>query len=1019
MAEIGKATLTIVPKLPGLDAAVKGAFSKVDAESIGEQAGRRYSGGIARTGAVAGAFAAVTSRALSAVAGHIDSAISRFDTLNNYPRVMDALGYSSDQVDASLSRIDSHLQGLPTALNSMVSTVQGISAITGDLGKATDAGLAVNDMLLAGGGSAQVVNAALEQFRQVLAKGKPELEDWKALTNAAPGQMAQLARAMLGPTASAQDLYAALGGGKNDPILTIDEFMDAIIRLDSEGSDGMKSFAEQAREATGGVQTSIANINTAMARGIANLMDTVGQDSISGAFADLKAFVDDTFAGANDVLADSMPLLKDLYAGIKDIAPAAIAGGAGMLVFKGGVNAADKAAERALYRIGYYSKLCAAAGRNVTGLGKVTAALGGPFGVATAAIGIGAAAVGFIADQTAKAREKQEDFEKSTVGLRDAVANATALDAYRGKVDGIGQSAGISAKSVEELAKGGAEMVDAMASRNSEAQNSIGMLNSAQQAIEDSIGKTDLSAEAQGRLEWAIKLVNDQLGLNISAQDVLNGTYADQDGNVKDLTQSIDELVAAKKREIEMDVLAQDYADVYKQKRDADKTLAAEYGKVDWGRVSELEGLKSQAAADGDQFALASYQTELDRLTEGYRKAKEQLEGYERELGNLEADMGDAARATGESGDALADWADSVRESAFRELADANGGFDALIEDMRNLGVDAGALKDMSSADLLALAAAYDGTALSIAAALAGVDGAMGEAQRGATRNARLIRESLEGINAQDALAGTGITISDLATAMESAGLRSRDLKFVTSEQFAELAAACGGSMGEIIAGIAEYNGIELEGKEAAITVDREELRDANGEIYTFNDGQLLDKKGNVVIETKTLLDADGKVAEWNGRELKRLEGSVDVDYSSVSNADSAVASLFGYDGKTVTLNIATNGSGGLPRFNAAGGMRLNAAGGYRLHAAGAIATKPTVLDIVGEKGGEAIVPLTNKRYSRPFARTIAEEMQEASAPAPAAVEYNIYLDGRLLAGFGRDTTLGTLADVLERKAAS
>lgn len=56
----------------------------------------------------------------------------------------------------------------------------------------------------------------------------------------------------------------------------------------------------------------------------------------------------------------------------------------------------------------------------------------------------------------------------------------------------------------------------------------------------------------------------------------------------------------------------------------------------------------------------------------------------------------------------------------------------------------------------------------------------------------------------------------------------------------------------------------------------------------------------------------------------------------------------------------------------------LRASGGIRTHADGFIANRrgPGVpLDIVGEDGAEAIIPLTNKRYTRPFADTVAEQM--------------------------------------------
>ena len=130
---------------------------------------------------------------MSAVSSHVDSAISRFDTLNNYPTVMQALGYSAADADSSISKMSDRLQSLPTRLDDMVSLVQGLVTTTGDLGKATDVGLALNDMLVAAGASTQLSSAAMEQFRQILAKGKPEMEDWRSLTSAMPGQMDQLA----------------------------------------------------------------------------------------------------------------------------------------------------------------------------------------------------------------------------------------------------------------------------------------------------------------------------------------------------------------------------------------------------------------------------------------------------------------------------------------------------------------------------------------------------------------------------------------------------------------------------------------------------------------------------------------------------------------------------------------------------------------------------------------------------------------------------------------------------------
>ena len=106
-------------------------------------------------------------------------------------------------------------------------------------------------------------------------------------------------------------------------------------------------------------------------------------------------------------------------------------------------------------------------------------------------------------------------------------------------------------------------------------------------------------------------------------------------------------------------------------------------------------------------------------------------------------------------------------------------------------------------------------------------------------------------------------------------------------------------------------------------------------------------------------------------------------------------------------VNTVTN------RQDAAGGIRPHAAGGIRCHAGGAIVNRPgpgVPLDIVGEDGAEAIIPLTNKRYVTPFARAVAEQMAEVggSSDVLAAVaalaegiknmETAVYVDGKKLA---------------------
>ncbi len=227
MAEVGSSYLTIIPKFKNLKGSIDDALGAVGGQAgakAGERIGSAIHVGVKRgtdkakqsivgIGAAIGAMSSVTSAAMSSISSHLGSAVSRLDTLKNYPRVMQALGFSAFESSQSIQTMDDRLKTLPTRLDDMTNTVKGLAVITKDLDLATDSGLALNDMLLASGSNQMICNAAMEQFRQMLAKGKPDMQDWKSLMQAMPGQLDQLAKSMFGPTATANDLYFALGGG--------------------------------------------------------------------------------------------------------------------------------------------------------------------------------------------------------------------------------------------------------------------------------------------------------------------------------------------------------------------------------------------------------------------------------------------------------------------------------------------------------------------------------------------------------------------------------------------------------------------------------------------------------------------------------------------------------------------------------------------------------------------------------------------------------------------------------------
>ena len=218
------------------------------------------------------------SKGISLITQHLDDAVTRLDTLNNFPRVMSNLGVSSEDADASMKRLSDALVGLPTTLDSATMSVQRFTSANGNVKASTEMFIALNNAILSGGATTEMQKSALEQLSQAYAKGKPDMMEWRTAMSAMPAQLKQVAVAM--GYASTDQLGEALRSGS----VSMDEFMVKITQLNKTGVNGFASFEEQARNSTGGVATSIANVKTALTRGLAEITNAIGQSNIAGFF---------------------------------------------------------------------------------------------------------------------------------------------------------------------------------------------------------------------------------------------------------------------------------------------------------------------------------------------------------------------------------------------------------------------------------------------------------------------------------------------------------------------------------------------------------------------------------------------------------------------------------------------------------------------------------------------------------------------------------------------------------------
>lgn len=287
MADIGTAYVRIAPNMTGIQGKIAAGFN-----GLGNQFGNQFSNEFSSkaavlSGAIAGVAQAAMQKAMSAISNSLGAAVSRVDTLAKFPTVMQNLGYSADEARQQVDRMAKSVVGLPTSLDQITGLATRLAPVSGGLTRATDVALAFNNAVLAGGGPIYRQSDAIEQFSQMLSKGVPDMMAWRTLQEAMPATLSQTAKALGITSGNTLELYDKLQNGT----ITFQQFTDAIVGLNKEGLPGFKSFADQAKDSTSGIATGMQNAQTAITRGVAKIIDAVGQENLSKAIGDIgKAF---------------------------------------------------------------------------------------------------------------------------------------------------------------------------------------------------------------------------------------------------------------------------------------------------------------------------------------------------------------------------------------------------------------------------------------------------------------------------------------------------------------------------------------------------------------------------------------------------------------------------------------------------------------------------------------------------------------------------------------------------------
>ena len=322
---LGTAWIQIKPSMSGMTSAIRSELSGVG-EKEGQTIGVKFSNGFA---AKIGVISGITQRVFSSVANTISSqlgdAIYRVDTLERFPKVMEMMGYNAEDAAKSVEKLREGVKGIPTSLADVVSGTQRLAAITGDVNKASDWVLAISDAMLVTTGDVNEASRGMQQFIQILSRGKPAGDDWNTIMEVASPVMNELAKSLGYASASlGGDFYTALQKGT----LSIEDMMAALVNLDTNGENSMASLHDRVKSATGGIDASMTNLRQSISNAMVSVIQSIGPERITaaiGAIKDALIGIVNVIGGAITFVIDNWGALEPIFTGILSFLGAVLA----------------------------------------------------------------------------------------------------------------------------------------------------------------------------------------------------------------------------------------------------------------------------------------------------------------------------------------------------------------------------------------------------------------------------------------------------------------------------------------------------------------------------------------------------------------------------------------------------------------------------------------------------------------------------------------------------------------------
>ncbi|GAB3801654.1 tape measure protein [Virgibacillus kimchii] len=657
---------------------------------------------------------AIGAAAFQVLRRSMDDAISRFDTMDQFPRVLEGLGASADDSERAVQRLADGIDGLPTKLDDITNTTQRMYTAFDDADKAADSALALNNALLSSSASTADAQRGTEQYIQALQTGQVDMRQWRTLQETMNVGLVKVAESFgYAGSSATNDLYQAL----QDGTITMDEFNDKLIEVGT----GTGELAGLARENSLGIATSFGNLRYAVARGITRVIESfdhlsqeVTGNSIAENIDGMKDIVVAAFGVMANIIEGSVPVVNFFVSAtsvaidvVEALSPAIV----GLTTAYASYIAITRASAVA---IGIATAAKGAATAAAYALGTAMRFLSGPVGWVVTGIGALATAATAVvkwlnrsSDEAEKLKDETEELGDATDELSESVQESA--DAYQNaqkdirdtaqessdladKIDELANKENKSAGEkqmlsryidelngkVEGLNLSYDEQADAMNMTSKELQARVDLMKAEESGIaaqerlneiEQERNDIGMQLEEVNRLreEWSEKLKDG----TVSSGEYANA-IAELDDQEQDLIETLDALG------VQHDLTADEVAEAVDS-----MTEAIEEGNLD--QIRSYEDLREKNEEAFDRMA-ESYESLVETATNAFDRISTESEySLEEMIENMEHNR-KATEEWGENRAEVMEWASKEGHEGFMKWVD-------------QLGVDhAGELAEMAKA---------------------------------------------------------------------------------------------------------------------------------------------------------------------------------------------------------------------------------------------------------------------------------------------------------------------------------